>query len=255
MSERVAAAHVWNAGVAALGLFLATGVAATGAAPDAETIVRLSDEVRNPASSYTMDVEVTVERPGEPPIVAGYQVSIKGRDRSLVRFTVPAAEKGKLLLMVKNDMWYYLPTVSRPIRISPLQRLLGQVANADIARMNYSEDYRATLVGSEDLTGRRCHVLDLSAIDDQVGYHRIRHWVDAETYHPVKSDFYAVSNILLKTAQFQSLALVHGRMRPRELVVRDATKRDHFSVIRYSNFRTVSLPESLFRQEMLRSVP
>jgi outer membrane lipoprotein-sorting protein len=230
-------------------------VGPTRAAPDADGIVALSDEVRNPAPAYVMDVDITVEQPGERPVVAGYEVSIKGRDRSLVRFTRPASDKGKLLLMVRNDMWYYVPTVSRPIRISPLQRLLGQVANADIARTNYSVDYRATLVGTEVIDGHPCHVLDLTALDDQVGYHRIRHWVDAQTYQPVRSDFYAVSNALLKTARFGDLALVHGRLRPRELVVRDATKRDHVSVIRYSNIRIVSLADHLFRPESLRALP
>ncbi len=238
-----------------LGLLLVPAVTRAIAAPDADGIVALSDEVRNPASAYVMDVGITAEQPGERPIVAGYEVSIKGRDRSLVRFTRPASDKGKLLLMVKNDMWYYVPTVSRPIRISPLQRLLGQVANADVARTNYSVDYRASLVGTEDVDGRPCHVLDLSALDDQVGYHRIRHWVDVQTYQPVRSDFYAVSNVLLKTARFGDLALVHGRMRPRELVVRDATKREHVSVIRYSNIRIVSLADTLFRQESLRTLP
>lgn len=246
----------WPTGVlAGLGLLLALAGIGGAAAPDAETIVRRSDEVRNPSSSYVMDVGITVEQPGERPITAGLEVSIKGRDKSLVRFTHPASDKGKLLLMVKNDMWYFVPSVSRPIRISPLQRLLGQVANADIARTNYSEDYRASLVGTEDLEGRSCYVLDLSAVDDQVGYHRIRHWVAVETYQPMRSDFYAVSNAVLKTARFGDLALVHGRMRPRELVVRDATKRNHFSVIRYSNIRIVTLADTLFRQESLRSLP
>ena len=227
----------------------------TAAAPEAETIVRLSDEVRNPSSSYVMDVGITVEQPGERPVIAAFEVSIKGKDKSLVRFTRPPSDKGKLLLLVKNDMWYYVPTVSRPIRISPLQRLLGQVANADIARTNYSEDYRATLVGTEELDGRTCYVLELTAIDDQVGYHRIRHWVAVGTYQPLRSDFYAVSSVLLKTARFGDFATVHGRMRPRELVVRDATKRDHFSVIRYSNIRLVTLADTLFRPESLRSLP
>lgn len=243
------------AAAVALGLLLGAAVAPSRAELDADAIVARSDEIRNPAPAFVMDVEITVEQPGERTLVAGYEVSLKGRDRSLLRFTRPPMDKGKFLLMVKNDMWYFVPTVSRPIRISPLQRLVGQVANADIARTNYSVDYRAALVGAEEIDGRSCHVLDLTAIDDQVGYHRVRHWVDVQTFQPVRSDFYAVSNVLLKTARFGNLALVHGRLRPLELVVRDATKRDHVSVIRYSNIRIVELADNLFRQEHLRTLP
>lgn len=247
-----ALALLWRLGC--LSATVLVGLARAVAAIDADTIVQKADEVRNPAPSYVMDVEITVERPGEPPTTARYVVSTKNRVKSLIKFTSPATEKGKAMLMVNHDMWFYTPTVSRPIRISPLQRLIGQVSNADVARTNYSGGYVATLVGSSRLDGRDCHVLDLQAKDDKVSYHRIRYWVEKETYRPVKAEFYALSDLLLKTAYFRDLGMVHGMLRPRELLIRDPTKRGHFSLIRYSNSRIVTLSDGLFRREALRSL-
>ena len=47
----------------------------------------------------------------------------EGEHRSVVEFVAPATEKGKYLLMMRDAMWIYMPSASRPIRISPLQRL------------------------------------------------------------------------------------------------------------------------------------
>jgi len=233
---------------------MAAVLALPAAAHDATTIVRKTDEIRNPAPSYTVDVEIVAEQPGEAPTIGRYVVSMKDRVKSLIKFTDPPTEKGKLLLMVRQDMWYWAPTINRPIRISPLQRLLGQVSNTDIARANYSEDYEARLIGSEWVENRDCHVLDLRAKDEEISYHRIRYWVEKETFQPVKADYFALSDRLLKTAVFGAPRVSVGRLRPAELVIRDATRRDWVSTVRYSNTRVVTLSDSLFRQESLRSV-
>ena len=38
--------------------------------------------------------------------------------------------------MLGDDMWVYLPDTSRPIRITPLERLSGDASNGDVARTN-----------------------------------------------------------------------------------------------------------------------
>ncbi len=59
--------------------------------------------------------------------------------------------------MLGDDMWIYLPDTSRPVRITPLERLSGDASNGDVARTNYAVDYspvylRTEKVGAEDAT-------------------------------------------------------------------------------------------------------
>jgi len=41
-------------------------------------------------------------------------------------------------------------SASRPIRISPLQRLMGQASNGDVARTSFTVDYNAKSATEED---------------------------------------------------------------------------------------------------------
>ena len=61
--------------------------------------------------------------------------------------------------MLRDAMWIYMPTASRPIRISPLQRLMGQASNGDVARTNFATDYDAKSVTEDG----DAFVLDLVA--------------------------------------------------------------------------------------------
>ena len=83
-------------------------------------------------------------------------MSVKG-ENSLVRF-LSVRSKGQSLLMRGDDMWFFLPAVARPVRITPIQRLLGNVSNGDLARLRYALDYDATVEGRRTSMAavRRC---------------------------------------------------------------------------------------------------
>ena len=90
-----------------------------------------------------------------------YEVSQKGTDKTYVEFMSPR-EKGQHLLMLGDDMWVYLPDTSRPVRITPLERLSGDASNGDVARTNYAVDYTAAYVrdekvGDDELLRPRSH--------------------------------------------------------------------------------------------------
>ena len=91
-------------------------------ANDAASVLARADVFRNPIESFSIDVELTSIVPSGKTDVSRFRVYGKGSDRSIVEFTFPQTEKGKYLLMLRDAMWIYMPTASRPIRISPLQR-------------------------------------------------------------------------------------------------------------------------------------
>ena len=71
------------------------------------------------ADSNMPDVELTSTAPDGRHETSKFRVYGKGSDRSIVEFTAPQTEKGKYLLMLRDAMWIYMPSASRPIRISP----------------------------------------------------------------------------------------------------------------------------------------
>ncbi len=103
-----------------------------------------------------------------------FEVSIKGMDKTLVKF-MNADVKGQYLLMVEDDMWIYMPNTRKPIRITPLQRLMGDASNGDVARTRYAEDYAAKVIREESVGGVPCYVLELNAKRDGATYKKIEY--------------------------------------------------------------------------------
>ncbi|MFH1022455.1 MAG: outer membrane lipoprotein-sorting protein, partial [Planctomycetota bacterium] len=217
------------AGLGALSVLAAGGEekAKTRALTPAE-IVEKADEVRNPRKDYTVEVKVTsveVDRDKkEKKSVASYEVLVKGKDKTLIKTLTPPADRGQTLLMTGSDMWTYSPEVSQPIRVSLRDRLIGEVANGDIARANLAGDYTAKILKTETVGDKECHVLDLKAAADDTTYDRIVYWVEKGTYHPVKAEFYSESGGLWKTCAYEAYKTIDGRLRPSKMIIKGAAK-------------------------------
>src|SRR5512135_560403 len=140
---------------------LATAPAQTGN-PSADQILELSDMSRNGWDSYGVRTTIQNFEDGTLKDEGTFDVTIKGMNKTLVKF-LNADVKGQYLLMVDDDMWIYMPNTRKPIRITPLQRLMGNASNGDVARTRYAQDYAAKLEREEVLNGTRCYVLELRA--------------------------------------------------------------------------------------------
>lgn len=197
-----------------------------GAAPDAQGILQASDRARGGGlPGIEWEIKLTSrdgERQGEV-----QRLIVKAVDESSVAETLePARFKGSRLLQVARSMWLTRPGLSKPIPISPRQRMSGQASNGDIAATNYAGDYDARLDGSETLDGDPCHILDLTARHKRTTYDRIRYWVSVKRNVGLKAEFYSVSGKLLKTAHFEyDNTIEHeGRRTPfvSRMTIRDA---------------------------------
>ncbi len=134
--------------------------------------------------------------------VREYRLLSKDNTRTLVQTTAPAIDRGQILLMRDKDLWAFLPSVSQPVRLPLSQKLTGQVANGDLARANFVGDYHPKLLRTEEIDGQNMYVLELTAAERGVTYHRVIYWVNASNYHPHKAEFYTLSNRLMKICHY-----------------------------------------------------
>jgi outer membrane lipoprotein-sorting protein len=165
--------------------------------------------------------------------------------------TEPAAERGQIMLMKGRDLWIFLPSVSQPVRLSLAQRLTGQVANGDLARANFTGDYTPKLVRTEAIDGEKYNVLELTAVDRSVTYHRVLYWVKESNFWPHRAEFYSLSNRLLKTCRYENYQKILGAMRPTRLLMEDALRKGEESVLEYSGMRLRDLPDRVFTKDYL----
>ena len=132
------------------------------------------------------------------------------------------------------------------------QRLTGQVANGDLARANFAGDYTAKLLRTEKIDNESLYVLELTAVDRSVTYHRVMYWVRQSNFWPYKAEFYSLSDRLLKSCLYQNFKPMAGRERPTRLVMQNALLKDEESVLEYSGMRVRDLPDRMFTKDFLK---
>ncbi len=219
----------------------------------AKNVLLRADEIRFPRDPFQVNVKITTSSADRQPSVEQYQILCKGNERTTIITTAPASERGQVLLMRDQDLWFFTPKVSQAIRLPLSQRLTGQVSYGDLARSNFSGDYSPKLLRTETIEDRQYHVLDLTAKERSVTYHHVLYWIDSADYKPYKAEFYTISGRHLKTCWYQMFSQVVGALRPTTLVMEDALKGEK-SVLEYSGFLMRDLPEKYFTKDYLKKI-
>jgi len=239
---------VWAAAAA-----LVFAAAAAGAALSPRQVLERADRARGKLPGLVWTVRMTSVERGR---TRKQTLEVKARNEDvLATFTAPPRVKGQKLLMVGRNMWFIKPGVSKPVPISPRQKLMGQAANGDIASTNYSGDYDGVIVGEEAVNGEDCYVLDLRARNKKVTYDRIKYWVSKSRLVGVRAEFYTVSGKLFKTAEFE----YKNRIRYRgeeipfvsRMVIRDAIRPQEVTTLEYSKITVKRLPDATFNLNLL----
>ena len=131
-----------------LGLVVAA-LAGPALAQDADALLRNADRYRTGADNLQVDTLVQAyASDGTLDKERRYTVFAQSDRRTLVLMQ-STAEQGQKVLMLGDDFWLLMPSSQRPLRITPMQKLLGDASTGDIATMRWSGDYSATLVGVE----------------------------------------------------------------------------------------------------------
>lgn len=172
------------------------------AAPDAQSILKNADQARG-GGLPGIEWEITLASRDGDRVDEPQRLLVKAvEDSSVAETLTPPRFAGSKLLQVDRNMWLTRPGLSKPIPISPRQRMSGQASNGDIAATNYAGNYDATLAGSETVGDESCYRLDLAARHKRTTYDRIRYWVSEKRGVAVKAEFLSLSGKLLKTASF-----------------------------------------------------
>ena len=218
---------------------------ATALAQSPEAILQKADEVRNPSASFKMEVEV--KNPGGDD-TSVFEVSLKGKEKTMIKTLEPSRDKGRNMHMLKEDMWAYIPNLKRAVRISLNQKLTGQAANGDISRMRWAGDYDAK-IESQDAGKWK---LFLTATKKGLTYDKIRAVIDKKSFHPLKAEYLSPAGKVLKFATFRAYKTIAGAVRPTEIEIVDATKPSDKSIVHILKMENEDFPDSLFNQNNLK---
>ncbi|MDP1718314.1 MAG: outer membrane lipoprotein-sorting protein [Burkholderiales bacterium] len=218
---------------------------------DGNELLKKVDRNLEPESYEMYRKLINIEPNGSKKEFVLYSVK-KGRDKIVALFLAPSSDKGRATLRLGDNMWLYIPSVGKPVRITSLQSVVGGVFNnADILRIDYATEYNAEKVDEE----KDAYVLSLKARTGEVAYDRLKMWVDRKTVLPVKIEAYAASGLLIKTLHFRDIKDFGGGIRRPATVETDSPLyKGYKSVMLYSQLKKVTLPDEVFSLNYLPRV-
>jgi hypothetical protein len=173
----------------------------------------------------------------------------KGRDKMVALFLEPASDKGRATLRLGDNMWLYIPSVGKPIRITSLQSVVGGVFNnADILNLDYSTEYSVEKAAEEP----KVYLLELKARSGAVAYDRLKMRVDRASLTPTEIEAYAASGLLIKTLRFKDLKDFGGGLkRPATMETDSPLHKGYKSVMLYGSIKARKLSDEVFTLDYL----
>ncbi|EOV6280768.1 outer membrane lipoprotein-sorting protein [Vibrio parahaemolyticus] len=177
--------------VAALFFLLFTSLSYAESAFD---IVQKSDQAMRGKSSYS-EATMEIVRPDWTRSMT-MKSWTKGTELSLVLVTAPAKDKGSASLKRHREMWNWVPSIERVIKIAPSmlsQSWMGSDFTNDdlINQSSIVVDYQHALLGNDSFEGDKVWVIEAMAKPDApVVWNKVTLWISQSTYLQRKVEFY-----------------------------------------------------------------
>ena len=226
--------------------------------PSALEIVTKSDAKMRGNSSY-MEMTMTVVRPKYTREISMKSWS-KGDNLALVKITAPAKDAGQGFLKVNKDLWNWVPSIDRLIKMS--SSVMGQswmgsdFTNDDMVRQSSTvTDYTHKILGEETIREFNCWKIELIPKPNAaVIWGKLISWID-KTYNIIKTEQYDEDNILVQTMENFDFKRFGDREMPSRMEVTPAAKKGQKTVIKVTKAQyNQPINDNFFTQQNLKTI-
>ncbi len=226
---------------------------------DVKDIVRQADEkFRGQSSNGT--ITMTIQRPGWSRTLSMKNWTL-GTEYSMIYITEPAKERGQVFLKRDNEMWNWVPSIERMIKIPPsmmMQSWMGSdFTNDDLVKeSSLVKDYDQTLLGKETLEGYDCYKIQLIPHEDApVVWGKIIMWVSEQDLLWLKAEYYDEDNELINTEILSDIKKMDDRIMPTHLEMIPEDKPGQKTIMVFDNLHfNIDIKESFFSIQNMKRV-
>ena len=220
-------------------------------AADGTALLKEIDRNLSPESYESYRKLINIEPTGAKREYTMFTVK-KGQDKVASLFIAPASENGRSTLRLGENMWFYVPNVGKPIRITSLQSVVGGVFNnSDILQLDYAAEYD---VAQTDETGGE-YVLKLKAKTKTVAYDRLVITADKAKKLPKKIDCMTQDGMLIKTLYFKEIKdFGGGIVRPSVIETDSPLYKGYKSVMIFAKIKKREFKDEVFTMGYMPSM-
>jgi hypothetical protein len=227
-------------------------------AQDALEIIKKSD-TKSRGDYSEQELRMTIVRPDWSRSATMKSWS-KGTEYSIILVTAPAKEKGQVFLKRKSEMWNWIPSIERMIKIPPsmmMQSWMGSdFTNDDLVReSSIVVDYTHALLGNETIDGNNCWKIQLDPKPDApVVWGKVILWIDKK-YNQHKAEYYDEDGSLVSTMLLSEIRFMHDRDIPTRMEMIPAGESNRKTVVEIlSSVFNKPIAESYFSIQNMKLV-
>lgn len=218
---------------------------------NATEIVRKSEENVRGAQS-TASLEIRTVRPSWERTMTAKSWS-KGLDQNLILITAPARDKGTVFLKRDKEIWNYVPTIERSVKLPPsmmMQSWMGtDFSNDDLVNESSTlVDYEHEITGDVEVEGLDCWIIEFTPKPDApVVWGKIINYISKEDFLQMKGEFYDEDGYLINTMQGFDIKDLNGRMLPTRIRMTPSEEEGHYTEMIYRDLNfNPKLTDSFF---------
>lgn len=185
----------------------------------------------------------------------------KGRNFSMTYIISPVKDKGQVFLKRNNEMWNWVPTINRMIKISPSIMSQGWMGsdytNDDILKeSSIVVDYTHTIMGAETLDEIACYKIEMIPKEDAaVVWGKVIKWISKKEFWQLKTEYYDEDEELIRTEIATEVKQFDDRRLPSKLEIIPADKPNQRTVVNVLSTKfNVKLDEGFFSQQNMKRI-
>ena len=223
-----------------------------------EIITKAEEKVRGASSKGEMTI--TTVRPKWTREMT-MKMWAKGNDYSIILITHPVKEKGNVFLKREKEIWNWVPSIDRNIKLPPsmlMQSWMGtDFTNDDLVRQSsIVTDYTHKIIGTETIEGRICHKIELLPKPDApVVWGKVLIWVDQKDYLQLKVESYDEDQYLVTTMNSSDIKEMGGRLLATKMEMIPADNPGQKTIMEYKSLEfDIDIEESFFSVQNMKRV-
>lgn len=185
----------------------------------------------------------------------------KGTDYYLIYITAPARDMGQVFLKRKQELWNWMPSIGRMIKLPPsmmMQSWMGSdFTNDDLLKQtSLVEDYKHTIVGEEKVDNYETWKIEfIPKHDAAVVWGKIIMWITKDYYLQIKVEYFDENLELINTMTGSEIKNVGDRMLPTKMEIIPADKPGNKTILEYSNIVfDKPIDDGFFSQQNMKKV-
>lgn len=185
-----------------------------------EIIRRSENNLRGESSTGVISIHIV--RPSWNRTISATSWS-RGSEYSMILINEPAREQGTVFLKREQEIWSYVPTINRQVKMPPsmmAQSWMGSDFNNDdlVRESSLINDYTHELLRTETLRGKECYVIESTPKDDApVVWGKLRIWITTDSDLQWKTEFYDERGTLVQQMEGFDVKTFDGRLLPSRL--------------------------------------